>query len=180
MSAVLQEQFQVIPYFKERKNFPPNLLNVMYRKLVAEGVDEHLLHNGGMIEEDFVRFADQEALTSIFLDMSGKLAGLAWLTNVEETDTLRKGLGAFAFFKDYWHPDFTSVLGNICLGQWFNVLEMSLVYGITPVPNRAARRFCRRLGFEYSARIPRFVSYRGETVDAMVATMTREQFNSKV
>ncbi len=172
-------QIAVVPYYKERDQFPADTLALLYRKLVSQGIDQVLLHNGGMTEEDFVHFASADALTSICVDLNGSYAGLAWLTNVEETDTLRKGLAAFAFFKEYWHPGITEAAGNICLSQWFNVLDFSLIYGITPAPNRAARRFCRRLGFEYSARIPGFVSFRGETVDAMVATLTKEQFNSK-
>lgn len=180
MSAVLESQIAVIPYFKERENFPPGVLSGIYRKFVEQGIDQQLLHNGGVGEEEFVRFADEEALTYIFLDLQGKYAGIAWLTNVEETDTLRKGLGAFAFFKEYWHPSVTHVYGTMCLSQWFNILDFSLIYGITPAPNRPARRYCKRLGFEYSARIPGFVSYKGETVDAMVATLTRERFNQGI
>jgi len=180
MSAVLESQFAVVPYYKERQSFPPGLLNGIYRKLCAEGVDRELMHNGLIEEEEFVRFADEEALTSIFLDLRGQCAGLAWLTNIEETETMKKALGAFAFFKEYWHPAVTSEFGTICLSQWFNTLEFDMIYGITPVPNRPARQFCKRLGFEYSARIPNFVSYKGKTADAMVATLTREQFNQRI
>lgn len=180
MSAVLQPQFECVPYFKERDSFPPDVLRLLYRKMVSQEIDKEFLHDGGVDEDEFVRLADEEALTSIFLDMSGSYAGFAWLKNVEEAETVKKGLGAFAFFKEYWHPDVSKVFGQICLSHWFNVLEFDLVYGITPVPNRPARRYCQRLGFEYSARIPGFVSYKGKTVDAMVATMTRDQFNQKV
>lgn len=179
MSAVLERRIAVIPYYKEKVSFPVGFLAGIFHKLVDQGIDKEFLHNGGMTESEFVEFADKVALTSIFLDMSGSCAGFAWLTNVEETDTLKKGLGAFAFFREYWKPELTEAFGNICLGQWFNVLEYDLVYGVTPVPNRPARHYCKRIGFEYSARIPGFVSYHGKTVDAMVATMTRQQFNAK-
>jgi RimJ/RimL family protein N-acetyltransferase len=179
MSAVLEAQFQCVPYFVERDNFPPDTLRLIYRKMVAQGIDREFLHNGSIDEEEFVRFASEDALTSIFIDMAGGFAGIAWVSNVEETETMKKGLGAFAFFKEYWHPEVSKAFGDICLGHWFNVLEFDLIYGITPVQNRPARRYCQRLGFEYSAKIPGFVSYRGKTVDAMVATMTREQFNAK-
>ncbi len=174
-----QPQLAVIPYFRERDNMPSGLLRGIFRRLTEQGIDKELLHNGAMSEEEFVQFADREALTSIFLDMEGKCAGLAWLTHVEETDTLKKGLGAFAFFKEYWRPEISQAFGDICLGHWFNILEFDLIYGITPAANRPAQLYCKRLGFQYSARIPGFVSYHGKTVDAMVATMTREQFNSK-
>lgn len=177
-SAQIQSQFSVVPYYKERDSFPPNVLALLYRKMVAQGIDKELLHNGSMLEEDFVRFADEQ-LTSIFLDLTGKYVGLAWLTNVEETDTLLKGLGAFVFFREYWKPEITEHVGNICLSHWFNALGFSLIYGITPTKNRAAQRYCKRIGFEYSAKIPGFVTYDGETCDAIIATMTNRQFNQK-
>lgn len=169
----------VVPWYSERERFPENILNLLYRKLVAQGLDREVLHERAMMEEEFVEFASGEALTSIFLDLGGHFAGFAWLTDVQESETLKKGVGAFAFFREYWNPRITEQFGSMCLGQWFNVVGMDLVYGITPTPNRLARRFCQRLGFEYTAEIPGFTSYKGHTVGARVGTMTRKRFNEK-
>lgn len=159
--------------------FPPNILNLLYRKLVAQGLDRELLHGHAMMEEEFVELVSGEALTSIFVDLGGHFAGLAWLTNIEETETLKKGIGAFAFFREYWNPRITEQFGRMCLSQWFNVVGMDLVYGITPAPNRLARRFCQRVGFSYTAEIPEFVSYKGKTVGARIGTLSKQKFNEK-
>lgn len=181
MSTVVETQIipAVIPYYKERDSFPANILNLIYRRLVMEGLDRILMHNRATSEEEFVEFAGSQALTSLFLDQAnGRYAGLAWLTNVEECDSLSKGIGAFCFFKEYWSPEITQAFGEICLSQWFNVLNLTIVYGITPKPNRTAQRYCKRLGFEYVATVPNFVSFLGETTDALICTLTRDAFNS--
>lgn len=186
MSAVLNElevSPVVIPYFKEREHLPADILGRIYRRLVAEDLHRLLLHNTpDLSEEQFVQFAGEEALTSLFLDQrSGRFAGLAWLTNWEECETITKAIGSFCFFKDFWKNDITEAFGTIFLSQCFNVLQLGLMYGITPAPNRTAIRYCKRLGFEYlESPIPNFVSFYGRTVDAMVCTMTRERFNERI
>lgn len=184
MSAVIEPQFlpTVIPYYKERENFPPNVLNLIYRKLCAENLDRLLFHNKSVTEEEFVKFATDDALTSIFLDQgNGRIAGIAWLTNIEDCESLRKGIGSFAFLKDYWHPPITQVFGDICMSQWFTVVGLTLVYGITPKPNRMAQQYCKRLGFTYlPCDIPGFVSFNGETVDARVCTLTKTDFEKRI
>ncbi len=182
MSAVLEGvtvRPAVIPYYKEKEHFPPNVLNLLYRKMVAQGLDREVLHNHAMMEAEFVDFANGEALTSIALDLNGSYAGFAWLQNIEETETLKKGMAAFMFFREYWAPQITEAFGKICLGQWFNVVGMDVIYGLTPTPNKLARRYCQRLGFKYTAEIPGFVSYHGAPCGAGVGTMTRDEFNAK-
>lgn len=183
MSTTLTEQAirpMVVPYYAEKANLPANILQILCRKMANQGLDREVLHNQVMMEAALVEFLEKEALTSIFVDMNGRFAGLAWLTNVEKCDTLSKGLGAFCFFREFWIPSVTRAYGEILLGHWFNILEMDLIYGITPVPNRLAQRYCRRLGFRYTpCPIPGFVSYHNETVDAVVCTMTRNEFNSR-
>jgi hypothetical protein len=184
MSVVLEQQIvpAVIPYYREKANFPPNVLNLIYRKLCAENLDRLLFHNRSITEDEFVRFADTEALTSIFLDEgNGRYAGIAWLTNIEDCDSLKKGLGAFAFFKEYWRSDITQVFGEICLSQWFVAVGLTMVFGITPKPNRMAQQYCKRLGFTYlKESVPGFLSFNGETVDACVCTLTKSDFEQRI
>jgi RimJ/RimL family protein N-acetyltransferase len=171
----------VLPYYREKENLPKDILRLLYRRLVAEQLDRMLFHNRAVTEEEFVRFAEDEALTSLFLDQAnGRFVGLAWLTNIEDCQTIRKGIGSFSFFRDFWNAPLTKAFGDVCLSQWFSIVGLNLVYGITPSPNRLAIRYCRRLGFNYVARIPQFVSYDGETVDADICTLTREQFEARI
>ncbi len=49
----------VFPYFAEREQWPPDTLNLIYRKLVAEDILPDLCHERGISEEDFVKFVDE-------------------------------------------------------------------------------------------------------------------------
>lgn len=181
MSAVLENtpvRPAVIPYYKERDSFPPNVLNLIYRKMVAQGLGREALHGHSVTEEGFVEHMDA-GLTSIFLDLNGSFAGIAWLANVDEGETLRKAEASVMMFREYWQPQVSKAFGLICLSQFFNVLEMDMVYGITPVPNRLSRLFTTRLGFKQKAILPGFVSYKGQTVDAIYSAITRVEFNKE-
>lgn len=170
----------VIPYYKERDSFPPEILRTIYRKLVAQGIIQDLCHDRiHTTEEEFVQYVDKDVLAHIFLDLNGQIVGLAWLDKVDETDTLRKGCASVAFFREYWDPRISLVFGQMFLGQVFNILDFDLVYGVTPEPNRLSRLFCTRLGMTYSAVLRNFVSYRGKTVNGLYCSITKAEFNSK-
>lgn len=183
MSAVLETvkvRPAVIPYYREKENFPPDILNRLYRKLEGQELLSELLHNRAMFEQDFCKFLTEDALTSIFLDIESRAyVGLAWLDNIEECETLTKASASFCFFREYWNPSVTDSFGEIFLGHAFNILGLDCVYGITPKPNRLSRRYCTRMGFRYVATIPQFVSYHGQTVDGMVCVQTKTEFNSR-
>ncbi len=74
----------------------------------------------------------------------------------------------------------TEAFGSMLLSHAFNVLEIDLVYGMTPASNVLVQRYCKRIGFEYVARIPNFCCRRGELTDALVCTMTRDAFNARL
>ncbi len=57
----------------------------------------------------------------------------------------------------------------------FDILHLNQRW-VTTEPNRLAQRYVRNVGFTYVATIPGFTTYRGETVDGLVATQTKEQF----
>ncbi len=171
----------VFPYFAERESWPPDTLNLIYRKLVAEDILPDLVHEKGISEEDFVRFVDEDTLPYLFVDLTtNQIAGIAWYDAVEEGDCLRKARGSFAFFKEYWHPTVTEAFGLMFLSHGFNVLGYDVIYGITPASNKLAKRYCERIGMVYQSTIPNFTSRRGELTDSMICTMTREQFNARL
>lgn len=184
MSTVLEERTiirpAVIPYYKERDQFPPDLLRQLYRKMCAQGLDREVWHDRAMTEDEVVQYLDKDVLTSIWLDIaSGQYVGFSYASNIEHTDTLQKCLVSVCVFKEYQDRRLTIPFGQIYLSQLFNVLGMTTVCQVTPEPNRMARLYCAQLGFKQVATIPQFLSYHGETVDAILGLMTRDEFNSK-
>lgn len=183
MSSTLVEvtaQPTVVPYYANRDKFTADVLGLLYDRLDADSILSELLHEKPCSREEFIKFVDQDCLLSIFIDLeTARYVGLAWLANIEEAATLRKAWGSFAFFREFWDPAYTKQFGLIALSQWFNVLQIDLVCGLTPRPNRLAQRYCRRIGFEYKAVLPQYTSYHGETVDGLICMQTREEFNRR-
>lgn len=170
----------VIPLYKERDWFPKDVMNLIFRKMVAQGLEKESIHGNPNIKEDaFVEFMEN-SITHIFVDQGlGKYAGMAWLTNVEESETVKKAEASVMVFKEYWIPQVTKAFGDIFLGQCFSILGFDLLYGITPKPNRLSRLYTTRLGFRQVATIPDFVSCHGQTVDAIISVIRREEFNAQ-
>ena len=180
MSTLVECQPAVIPYFKEGDSFPPNTLNLIYRKIVRQDLAKDLFHDRpDTTEEEFVEFLEKETLTSIFMDLNGHVAGLAWIDRIEPTEKVKRGCASVVVFREYWKPRVSTEFGRIFLGQAFNILDFDLIYGVTPEPNRLSRNYIARLGFQHVATVPGFCSYHGERVNARISILTKEQFNSK-
>lgn len=170
----------VIPWYAEKASFPPDVLHLIYDLLVQEDILPDLVPENSITEQEFVEFVNGPALLSIFMDLeTGRYAGIAWITNVEEGDRIKKGCAAVAFFKRFQKPPLTQVFGQICLGHWFCIQDFDMVYVITPASNKAAIRYVMRLGFHYRATLPKWMSRRGVLVDARIGMMTRDEYNSR-
>lgn len=167
----------VIPYYLEKHTLPENILGLIYRRLASEDILSDLVPESDLSEQEFVQFANGPALLNLFLDLeSGRYAGLAWITDIEEGRLIKKGCASVAFFKDWWKPRVTEQFGKICLSQWFEALDFNIVYGMTPTSNVAAMRYSRRIGFQYEALLPKFTSRRGVVVDAAICVIRKDRF----
>ena len=183
MSTIIETstiQPAVIPYFVEKSNLPAGTISGIYRRLVAEDILADLVPEQSISEDDFIEFVNGPALLSLFLDLESKrFCGIAWLTDIQEGDLVSKGCAAVAFFREWWKPEVTKAFGEMVLGQWFNILGMDIVYVMTPKSNRLAARYCRRMGIQYRAELPNFVSRRGEVTNALLGMITRDEFNQR-
>jgi hypothetical protein len=168
----------VIPYALNKDLFPQDFLSDAYHDLLRDGVLDEVLHEQPMTEGQFVEFlGGNDALLSVFVDVAtNKYMGVAWISELAETPTLVRGWGAFAFFRKYWDPSLTGMLGRLFLEQVFEFYQLDLLMGLTPKPNRLARAYCSRLGLRYVANVPGFTTYHGKTVDALICMMTKEDW----
>jgi hypothetical protein len=77
-------------------------------------------------------------------------------------------------YPDYRIPTVTTVLGHLVLQYAFEIRGLMELYGLTPVVNRAACRFARRLGFE---RVDvKLMTYGGQVVEGMETRLRRERW----
>lgn len=171
----------VFPYFAEKATFPPDILNLIYRKLAAQDLLADLVHEKHISEDEFVEFVDKETLAYLLMDLSTKeYVGIGWVTQTEESDQIKKGFAAFAFFREFHTMALTSIFGKMALSHWFNLLNYDIIWGLTPATNKAAKRYCERIGLKYVASLPNFTSRRGQITDGLICMITRDQFNEQL
>lgn len=166
---------------ENRALFPDDFYERMYLKLKEEDLLEEMLHEHKETSlQDFLDFVNNSIITIFANPAKNVYYGMAWLAEPAETATLRRAWGGFVFLRDFWDPRITLPLGMQCLAEWFRSGLVDLVVGITPAPNRAAQRYSIRLGFKYTAQLPNFTTYRGQTVDAMICQMSRSEFDQMI
>lgn len=158
------------------------LLPAVWHKLHAEDLYQVVFHENPLMSlSEFVAFFSRpNVVLQLCMDAKDetnpKVAGLVWLSDYEALPSHNRAIGSFVFFKDYQTPEWTDAFAAIALDYWFKILDLSVLVGMTPGPNRAAQRFSKRNGLEYLCILPKYTSYNGEPVDAMIAMLTREKY----
>jgi hypothetical protein len=107
------------------------------------------------------------------------LAGLCWLADYEQLPSHRRACGSFAFFRKYWSPKWTDLFAKTLLAYYFEDLQLDLLIGVTPEPNRAARVFTVRSQLRYVARLPDYTTYQGKRCAALIASLTKEEYQQR-
>ncbi len=198
----MTDRYAVFPYILNKGAFPQGVLSDLRALVLENDLEREIFHECPIACQSLPEFLDDfpRVVTSIFVDMTtGDLAGFAWLTDISYLESgLLRGVGSFCFFRKYWQHEATDAFGMVLLGQWFNLRwkdffrgivpdpkkldgeGFDVICGITPKPNRLARRYCVRLGFRYIAELPGFTSYHGKTVPGLLCLQTRQEFNARL
>lgn len=106
-------------------------------------------------------------------------AGVVILMHILYNDVVKRAVGNFLFFKEYWHRADSYQLGMAVLDHWFGNMKFDVIAGVTPRANRAAIQFIKRLGFQIVGDIPNFTMYEGKQCASVSSFMTREMWAKK-
>lgn len=106
-------------------------------------------------------------------------AGLLILTHILANDVVKRAVGNFLFFHEYWNHHATMDLGRAVLDHWFGKMEFDVIAGTTPRANRAAISFIKRLGFQIIGDIPDFTMYEGVRCASANSFMTRDMWTKR-
>lgn len=174
----------VVPYHLNTGVLPEDILHRIYRDMTAEDLLCEFVHERHMGEEEFVKFLNDEAVPSVFVDTEeNRYCGFAWLHEIADNDTHRRAFGAYCFFRKYWNRKDSLLFAKVCLAQWFSPESFGIpmrpvdsLWGMTPRPNRLARLFASKLGFRYVASLPGITCYHGVRTDGLVCHLEREEF----
>lgn len=172
----------IMPFVRDQSVYCDDALANLYKRIKAEGIWNVVFHDNP--EMDLYDFMSLFMRPTTFLqimsiveeDKFKDIAGMAWLTDVINcSGKLLRGEGSFLFFKDYQNPKFTNEFGRMILDFWFMVLGLDTVVGLTPITNRPAISYIRRMGFSIVGSIPKYTTL-GEATDAVISCMTRDDY----
>jgi hypothetical protein len=106
-------------------------------------------------------------------------AGMLMLDHILMNDTVKRAVGNFLFFKEYWHRHDSLEIGHAVMAHWFFNMGFDVIAGITPRANRAAIAFIKRLGFQVVGDIPDFTTYDGKVSASATSFMTKDMWIKK-
>ena len=102
-----------------------------------------------------------------------------WLSEYETLPSHNRATGSFVFFRDYQTPEWTDQFAEMTLEFWFEQLDVSILVGMTPKPNRAARLFAVRSGLKYLTELKGWTSYNEQQCDALIAYLRRDEYRQR-
>lgn len=155
------------------------ILPMLFKQMKDEGTFDMFFHDFPDLSfGNFVKVLSDptEQVHAVCLmegDQIRDIAALAMLTDIRVTEHVKRALGNFLLFKNYWGEDSTRV-GGVILDAWFKHLDV--VAGVTPEKNEKALRFIEHMGFTKLGTIPNFASYRGETCGSVASYLTRRNW----
>jgi RimJ/RimL family protein N-acetyltransferase len=97
-------------------------------------------------------------------------------TRMGASDVLIAG---FIFFRKFWDHHTTDAAARAAFAHWFAKPEIKIVVGVCPSLHKAAIRYNQRIGLKEIGRIPMAHMYKGETCDAILYAITREQWEGR-
>jgi RimJ/RimL family protein N-acetyltransferase len=161
-----------------------DLLAYAYMRFDREGLLPYLFYEGPSpgVKWFLDTFTDpkMDVLGCFERGADGKLtlAGLTWFnskTHVAKVFT-RSECGQ-GFFRDYHDRDHTCRWARLSARYAFKFLKVDIIYGTTPVKNRAAVIAAKRTGFQVVGELPMYTLWEGEPCAAVISCLTPERLD---
>ena len=157
-----------------------------YRRMHDEGLYEIVFHdnptltlgrymawfNSPHVLAQFVYKYNDDASTE-------DMAGMIWLSNIEQCGNVGRGAASFVVFRDHQDGVTPVAIAKLGLKYWFEGLGVDIVTGTTPILNRAATAFIHRIGMKQIGVIPKYANYRGKVSDALITYVDKDTYSAK-
>ncbi len=108
-----------------------------------------------------------------------ELAGVGWLWDVRGPVGGVRAECGMVFFRKWQRSHIPEELTVKIIDYAFGPCNCDVLYGVTPVPNRAAVIFSKRMGFHQTEPLPKYGSWHGEPADAILSYLTKENWGTK-
>lgn len=158
----------------------------LWKRMHDDGTFAMFFHEGP--EMNFVQFgaflthSDELVQLIVGHDAEGNAkehAGILVLRNIFISDQVKRAVGNFLFFREYWDRHDTQQLGQAVLDHWFGTMSFDVIAGVTPRTNRAAISFIKRLGFQMIGDVPNFTVYDGKPSASATSFMTKAMWQAR-
>lgn len=176
--------YLLVQYTPKDGVFGHEVLVDIFNRLKKESLYPVVFHdNPEMTLLEFMNFFSHPtvSLQIIVITEYGKfkdLAGIAWLSGVEEFAGKKRAVASFCAFADYQNHTHTNAMGGFVLDYWFNCLDLDIIVGMTPAANALAVRYIKRIGFSEMCRIPGYSSLLGKITDCVVTYMNKDLYGA--
>lgn len=179
--------FLLMPYDPRVGNIKEDALIALYKRLKAEGLWDIVFHeDAGISLLSFMNFfSNGTALLQLLVltNEQGEIipVGMSWVGDISNcSGIMTRGVGSFLFFKEYQKPMYTDRFSEMILEYWFEVLNLDVILGVTPEPNRPALIYVKRAGFKEVGKLPSYTTFKGVVVDGIITAMTKQEYRQSV
>jgi RimJ/RimL family protein N-acetyltransferase len=132
----------------------------------------------------FVRLFSGDGQVALLVtdDTSGQwnktIAGfITWTPSIMGTSEVI--IAGFIFFREFWDMHTTDEGGALAFQYWFTETQAKVVLGSCPSLHAAALRYNKRIGLRETGRIPSAHIYKGQSCDAVLMCITREEWEKR-
>ena len=161
-----------------------DLLATAYLRMKVEGIIETYYHVQVPPLSEFLSYHNGQdrgyhylgAFLRPTVGQPAEFIGMGWLWNVMGKPGSRKGEVGMMFFRKWQVHRIPIKAMRLMLDYCFDVAKCDIVVGTTPIKNRAALVFDKRLGFTQLPPIPNFTMFQGEPCDAVISYLTAKQW----
>ena len=179
------EYYKLLPYtaIDGIPTFPDSFIRGLFERMQEEDLVEDLFYDGSITTPDeFLSMLKFGKNSAYVVEYQGKIGGVVWLNNFGA----RSAECHFCFFSNLTGRALADV-GKRVITELINMEKLNgepifdVIIGITPVDNRAALRFCRRLGFGIVGIMPKAVynAKQGVSVAAQYCYIERGKYGQE-
>lgn len=176
----------IIPYHADDDPNANYFLPWMWKQLYDDGLIS--LYFPAAPEKSFATFAKMFSASAtrvvlvVIKDAAGEVTNVVGFSTWEPTSLgpATVGLAGFIFLREYWDRKTSLAAGMRILRFWFDEMseKLDIAIGLIADTNRPANLFVQRLGWTKSGFLPGCHQYDGKQANAVLWTITREQFDA--
>lgn len=173
-----------------RRDIGDEMLAVAYFRMKSEGLLATVFYDcyPAIGLRDFLEWHQKIIYLGCFarrldpiLDKGPELAGLGWINKQSEVNGFRRGEVGMVFWKEWRNhhrphipTEFCEQLLDFCFDK--DGANLDIVYGASPVFNRASVRFGESIGFKVEGTISGLAAWYGKPCPAVVMSLSREEW----